>query len=868
MNRRLVTVLSAALLAGLGLANGDAAAVGPKPTLEPRADSELSVTTRLADRREVAAGTRAYSLGFEDGRFYANGWHITGEMGGVWTPPVKLVDGVWFGLDDDWVGPATKFTSGWGYTRFDLPTTAGLQVSRTDFVPDGRRGTLFGLTITNPGDARTAKLTVETHSELMGQYPWGFTGVTPNASDNVADQGSFDGSRLLFTDDGALPGAPTHHYAAAVGTSLTPTGGQIGDQFWGPQPGHRCSGTEPGAPADPKPSACDDGPFGKGTGGQLTYSVDLPAVGSRTIWLGVAGSDHGSAQAQQELAALLADPSAALAEKVAARSQLAGMTQLSLPGDPLVERAVEWGKQNIADLTQQANDLEIRWTNQGKQFPAPSGTVDKVGWIGAGYPDYPWIFGTDAEYTAFAAVSVGQFDAIKEHLRALREISDILNDRSGVVTHEVVADGSIWFGHDSRHTNADGSIAYDFNTDETVKFPSTVALVWRWTGDRAFLDENYNFAVRNLRYVANQLDADHDGWPEGLGNVERTGMGPEKLDNTVYFIRGLYDLADMAQIEHDQVTRGWATGLAVSLRNRFDKTWWYQAASQYADSLGDHNAQSFQKHWIGQTPMEAELLAGGQVVPGLAPREHGTTALAKREDPCYSGSRPFNLGLFHTGCGGGPTGQGEEVIFGLTTSIQSIGEGNYGRLGPGQQQRYTHALAETMFSEPATGNTPDEQPGAMPEIFPSPDQGPNIDRCWTCRSMFMQAWGNYGTAWAVVHQWLGVRPQLGRGELAIVPQVPSGQSSVSGDNILIGKGSVDVEASHTASRYTTEIDVQGGEVKNVVIGHTLPRGATIDSVSLDGVPISDFVKRETNRGIEVTVPTDRGRHILEINRAG
>jgi hypothetical protein len=123
MNRRLVTVLSAALLAGLGLANGDAAAARPKPTPEPGADSELSITTRLADRREVAAGTRAYSLGFEDGRFYANGWHITGEMGGVWTPPVKLVDGVWFGLDDDWVGPATKFTSGWGYTRFDLPTT-------------------------------------------------------------------------------------------------------------------------------------------------------------------------------------------------------------------------------------------------------------------------------------------------------------------------------------------------------------------------------------------------------------------------------------------------------------------------------------------------------------------------------------------------------------------------------------------------------------------------------------------------------------------------------------------------------------------------------------------------------------------------
>ena len=78
---------------------------------------ELSVSSDLADRRFVAAGTRAYSIGFEDGRFYANGWHITGELGGVWTPPLKLVDGVWFGLDGQWVGPATKFSSGWGYSR-------------------------------------------------------------------------------------------------------------------------------------------------------------------------------------------------------------------------------------------------------------------------------------------------------------------------------------------------------------------------------------------------------------------------------------------------------------------------------------------------------------------------------------------------------------------------------------------------------------------------------------------------------------------------------------------------------------------------------------------------------------------------------
>ena len=46
------------------------------------ATPELSVSNRLQDRREVAAGQRSYVEGFEDGRFYANGWHITGEMGG------------------------------------------------------------------------------------------------------------------------------------------------------------------------------------------------------------------------------------------------------------------------------------------------------------------------------------------------------------------------------------------------------------------------------------------------------------------------------------------------------------------------------------------------------------------------------------------------------------------------------------------------------------------------------------------------------------------------------------------------------------------------------------------------------------------
>lgn len=251
----------------------------------------------------------------------------------------------------------------------------------------------------------------------------------------------------------------------------------------------------------------------------------------------------------------------------------------------------------------------------------------------------------------------------------------------------------------------------------------------------------YGFAKRNLRYIAGQLDADDDGWPEGLGNVERPGMGPEKLDNAVYYVRGLYDLADLARSKGDSITYQWAKGLGDELLARFENEWWMENFALHADSLDDTNQKLQQKHWTTVTPMESELTIDGEASPGLASRGHGIRSLAAHEMTCFSGERPYNLGLFHTECAGGPNGAGERIIYSLTTAIQAVGEGNYGRLGAEQQRRYTDANVETMFGEPAAGGTPDEQPGAMPEIMPSPDfdgGGPrdwNIDRCWVCRAM-------------------------------------------------------------------------------------------------------------------------------------
>jgi hypothetical protein len=480
--------------------------------------------------------------------------------------------------------------------------------------------------------------------------------------------------------------------------------------------------------------------------------------------------------------------------------------------------------------------------------------VAKARWIGAGWPDYPWLFGTDGEYTAFAGVAAGQFQAVEDHLRALRDVSMIANDGSGKVVHEVTPDGQVYFG-----ANGDAG-----NTDETAKFPSAVALVWRWTGDDAFRDEMYPFAVKNMHYIYDHLDADGDGWPEGLGNVERPGMGPEKLDNAVYTVRGLLDLADLAASKGDDATQQWASSRAQDLEQRFESTWWFgPSANQYADSLDDsgNNGKVFQRHWIGLTPVDAEIPHAGQPAGPLASTAHARLAVAKREEPCYSGQ----YGLFHTGTGAttDPAGNpgpscdsasssvaSSRTVFSLNTAIMAVSEAATGRMGAGQLPRYTTGNAQIQL-DPSVWETP----GAMPEIAPSPDFKANIDQRFTDRSMALQAWGTYGILWPVVHFELGVAPDAGRGAVSVVPQVPDGQHQVSGSDVRVGQGSLDVTAQRSSSRLQTTVNRHG--VLKLTIGALLPNGANVSGVQLDGSK-AKYQVVSTARGRDVLVDAGNG----------
>jgi hypothetical protein len=81
-----------------------------------------------------------------------------------------------------------------------LPATGGVQLTRTDFAPDGR-AVEFGLTLTARSPAANVNLNVDAHSELMSAYPWGST-APDQTTFNLPDQASFNGQQLVFTETG------------------------------------------------------------------------------------------------------------------------------------------------------------------------------------------------------------------------------------------------------------------------------------------------------------------------------------------------------------------------------------------------------------------------------------------------------------------------------------------------------------------------------------------------------------------------------------------------------------------------------------------------------------------------------------------
>jgi glycogen debranching enzyme len=779
-----------------------------------------STADNLADKRYAAAGERSYVIGMLDGGFPPIGTRIRGEMGGVWTHPIKLITGYWFAVNGSWLPAADRFTSGAGYVQLHFPDQAGLAITRTEFAPDGLPALIIGLTLQNTAaQNQHVVLTMALRSQLLCAYPW--SDSEPNATaHNHHDRATYSaahGRITIHRDD--------QPWRAVIGSSIAPTSGTTGDQLWGPVPEEQRAQYSQSAYS---------------TGGELRWELPMPSGAEQTLWVAVAGAHTSEQSAEDALQRALADPSGLLAAKIRERTGLLAQTRLTVPDQQLSD-ALLWATLNMADLRRIVTDVQIRDVNEGKDYPAPVASLPELQGVGDGFPDYPCFYGTGSGYIVYPLVAAGLWEPARAHLRALRDVSSAINGRTGKVVHEIISDGSVYLGNNA----APG------DTNETALFTTAVEVLWRWSGDNGLRDEMYHFAVAGMRYITSDLDSDGDLWPEGNGIGERPGMGVEHVDVAASTWQALRALNRMAKSRGDDATAAWANAKADAIEAAFDAGWWMPEESLYADSrcntddvvsederrekgwtnvASTPNQQLQQRIWVSVTPMEI----------GLAPAERARAALMRLESAELSGPG----GLYLVGEGGGPDRQGVKKCWTVMAGVMALAEANYGRLNPDQALRYMRAIVEQLDLE---------QPGALPEVAPSPDYAAFGDL--TERMMFSQAWASYGLSWTVVACLLGIQPNVPARELAVIPQVPPTWPGLAAERLRMGAGSIAVTAGRDARHYRTTVDAPAGW--KLTIGHTLPAGTPVADVMLDDMR-AEYAIHETVRGREVRVETTTG----------
>ena len=139
----------------------------------------------------------------------------------------------------------------------------------------------------------------------------------------------------------------------------------------------------------------------------------------------------------------------------------------------------------------------------------------------------------------------------------------------------------------------------------------------------------------------------------------------------------------------------------------------------------------------------------------------------------------------------------------------AVAEANYGRMD--ESLKYLELVASELDTE---------QPGALPELFNSPDY--QYFQAFTGRAMVMQAWSSYGVEWPIIYDYLGIRPDVPNGQLVVIPELPSSWPTLSVSNLRVGNSTIAVSAKQNGSQYTTTVSAPTGY--KVQLGYTIPAG--------------------------------------------
>ncbi len=690
----------------------------------------------------VAAGDRVYLVGHQDGSFPDIGWHITGEMGGIWDHPIKLMDGFTAAIKAKEGREVYCLNNADQFTNFPIGNShhftwkeENIEIDRVQFIPDGVEGAIVEFTIHN--QSQKNKELIFSFTGMIDLRPT-WLGERTNMVD-AEDQVTFDNNlSAVVAKDKDNP------WHVVFGSSGRATVGQAEDLC-------------------PKQLR-----KGLGKDATLSYSVIVNANDEVIIPFYIAGSYQSEDALRANYDVLKTQGQALLEKKMDRFKKIDEASHLTIP-DKEVQRMYEWLKYNTDWLTR--NVLE-----QGRG-------------LSAGLPDYPWWFGADATYALQGALVTGDHQLAKSTILLLHQLSKKTNS-NGRIVHEVSTNGSVY--------NAG-------NVNETAQFITLVNTYYAWTGDKELVSQLFPDLKKGIQWLLGEKDPDGNRYPNGSGMMEIPGLESEleMIDVAVYTQQAVASAASLATALGDIATASEYQKIADELKVKIDTEWWQPKESSFGDFRGTVaeampvlNAALVRSDTLGKTWAVKELettkknmasYSVGKRIPHViyhnwvvnTPMETGIADSVKARAALTKAKAYENaFGAFVTGID--RTEEADSVVLKsrrkvfsytgavmtLPTSVLAVGAARYA--GADEALHYVKKLQQS-FSYAL--------PGSMYEV--SPDFG-----------MMTQAWNIYGVAVPLINYIFGIQPKAFDKSIYLSPQLPVSWKDASIENVKMGANSL------------------------------------------------------------------------------
>ncbi|MCM8571069.1 glycogen debranching protein [Gramella jeungdoensis] len=719
--------------------------------------SDLLVETPFIEGKEdyldspfVTAGNRIYIVGHQDGSFPEIGWHIKGEMGGVWNHPIKLFDGfeaeTVFEQDTITLNKATSFVNYPIASKHDFNISGkNIEIERWQFVPDQEQSFAIQFVFKNNGSqTQDFEFNFKSFSDLRPTW----LGERTNMIDSPDRSAYNENHDYWIIKDSINP------WSAVYKADRKSDSYQIASSSY----------------------------KGLGKGTLLTYKISIAPGESENITFFLAGSFNSVSESLKDLRYIQENLEKEIITKREKYEEIAKQTKLTVP-DKKLQQTFEWLKYNSAWLVQEVPEI---------------GTG-----ITAGIPDYPWWFGVDSEYALKGYLAIGQMEPVYKTIRLLDSVSEAVNG-NGRIIHEMSTNGAVF---------------NKGNINETPQFASLIWEVYKWTGDREFLQDYFPTIQKGLQWLLEENDSDNNLFPDGFGMMEIHGLDSEMIDVAAYTQKGFDDASGIAkELGKNSLSMEYKSK-ANKLKEKINNEFWSEDFGSYADFIGTDKqalrliddaivrADTLNKPWsvkelkrtrkyIEENPSKTSrpfVLHHNWVVNtpmemNIADPEKAKIALKTAEN--YT--NPF--GVFVTGIDRDETAGTDEVSFKgsevfsytgavmtLPTGVQAVAENNYGN--PDKALDYLKRMTQSFSFA---------FPGSMYEV--SPDYG-----------MITQAWNIYGFAVPIVKQFFGIQPMAIDKKITIKPQFPSEWDHASLENVKIGDNQISVYHKITDGKLNLEI---------------------------------------------------------------